>query len=133
MCRSWRLGTVRWGNLGGARRSLRRDPPATLLDAQDDERAELSAEVDTGQSQQALHAIWQAETKAEAEKAFDLFLETYEPKYPTGDAVPGERPRGVAGLLRFSSPTLAEHSRPAIRLSRRSGLSVIGPSDRKAA
>ena len=24
--------------------------------------------------------IWQAETKADAEKAFDLFIETYEPK-----------------------------------------------------
>ena len=33
-------------------------------------------------AKQALHAIWQAETKADAEKAFDLFLETYEPKYP---------------------------------------------------
>ena len=30
----------------------------------------------------SLHAIWQAETKADAEKAFDLFIETYEPKYP---------------------------------------------------
>ena len=26
--------------------------------------------------------LWQAERKADAEKAFDLFLETYEPKYP---------------------------------------------------
>jgi transposase-like protein len=33
-------------------------------------------------AKQALHAIWQAETKEEAEKAFDLFIETYEPKYP---------------------------------------------------
>jgi transposase-like protein len=33
-------------------------------------------------AKQALHAIWQAETKAAAEKAFDLFLKTYEPKYP---------------------------------------------------
>ena len=32
-------------------------------------------------AKQAPHAIWQAETKAAAEKAFDLFLETYEPKY----------------------------------------------------
>jgi putative transposase len=31
---------------------------------------------------QALHAIWQAETKVAAEKAFDLFINTYEPKYP---------------------------------------------------
>lgn len=33
-------------------------------------------------AKQALHAIWQAETRAEAEKAFDLFIRTYEPKYP---------------------------------------------------
>jgi transposase-like protein len=33
-------------------------------------------------AKQALHAIWQAETKEDAGKAFDLFVETYEPKYP---------------------------------------------------
>ena len=33
-------------------------------------------------AKQALHNIWQAATKAEAEKAFDLFINTYEPKYP---------------------------------------------------
>jgi len=33
-------------------------------------------------AKQALHAIWQADSKASAEKAFDLFIETYEPKYP---------------------------------------------------
>ena len=30
----------------------------------------------------SLHDIWQAETKADAEKAFDLFVKIYEPKYP---------------------------------------------------
>jgi putative transposase len=30
----------------------------------------------------ALHDIWQAETKDDAEKAFELFIKTYEPKYP---------------------------------------------------
>jgi len=30
----------------------------------------------------ALHAIYEAETKAAAEKAFDLFISTYEAKYP---------------------------------------------------
>jgi putative transposase len=30
----------------------------------------------------ALHSIWQAETKTEAEKAFDLFVNTYDAKYP---------------------------------------------------
>jgi len=29
-----------------------------------------------------LHAIWQAETKAEAEKAFDLFVATRQANYP---------------------------------------------------
>ena len=29
-----------------------------------------------------VHEIWQADSKANAEKAFDLFIETYEPKYP---------------------------------------------------
>ena len=33
-------------------------------------------------AKRALHSIWQAETKAEAEKAFDLFITTYEAKYP---------------------------------------------------
>jgi putative transposase len=33
-------------------------------------------------AKQTLHAIWQAETKEYAEKAFDLFIETYDPKYP---------------------------------------------------
>ena len=33
-------------------------------------------------AKQSLHNIWQAETTADAEKAFDLFMKTYEPKYP---------------------------------------------------
>ena len=33
-------------------------------------------------AKQALHEIWQADTREDAEKAFDLFLATYEPKYP---------------------------------------------------
>lgn len=33
-------------------------------------------------AKQALHEIWQANTTEDAEKAFDLFLKTYEPKYP---------------------------------------------------
>ncbi len=35
-----------------------------------------------GKAKQALHEIWQAETKEKAESAFDLFIETYEAKYP---------------------------------------------------
>ena len=33
-------------------------------------------------AKQALHDIWQAETKKGAEKAFELFIETYDAKYP---------------------------------------------------
>lgn len=33
-------------------------------------------------AKQALHEIWQADTKKEAERAFDLFIGTSEPKYP---------------------------------------------------
>ena len=32
-------------------------------------------------AKEALHNIWQAETKVDAEKAFDLFIKTYEAKY----------------------------------------------------
>jgi putative transposase len=33
-------------------------------------------------AKRALHDIWQAETRVAAEKAFELFIKTYEPKYP---------------------------------------------------
>jgi len=33
-------------------------------------------------AKEALHNIWQAETKVDGEKAFDLFMKTYEAKYP---------------------------------------------------
>jgi len=33
-------------------------------------------------AKQSLHDIWQAETKVDAEKAFDLFVKIHEPKYP---------------------------------------------------
>lgn len=37
-------------------------------------------------AKQALHEIWQAETQAAAARAFDLFLTTYEAKYPKATA-----------------------------------------------
>ena len=33
-------------------------------------------------AKEAIHQIWQAETKIKAEKAFELFIETYQDKYP---------------------------------------------------
>jgi transposase-like protein len=38
------------------------------------------------QAKEKLHAIWQAATRDEAVKAFDLFLATYEAKYPKATA-----------------------------------------------
>ena len=35
-----------------------------------------------GKAKGMLHDIWMAETKAEAEQAFDLFIQTFEAKYP---------------------------------------------------
>jgi putative transposase len=35
-----------------------------------------------GKAKSMLHDIWMAETQADAERAFDLFLETYQAKYP---------------------------------------------------
>jgi len=35
-----------------------------------------------GKAKESLHDIWMAETKEDAGKAFDLFVETYEAKYP---------------------------------------------------
>jgi transposase-like protein len=35
-----------------------------------------------GKAKKMIHDIWQAATRAEAEKAFDLFLSTWEAKYP---------------------------------------------------
>jgi len=37
-------------------------------------------------AKQALHEIWQAETKADAIRAFEVFLTTYETKYPKATA-----------------------------------------------
>ena len=34
------------------------------------------------EAKEKLHQIWMAETRADAEQAFDLFLETYQAKYP---------------------------------------------------
>ena len=33
-------------------------------------------------AKEAIHEIWQAETKINAEQAFELFIETYQDKYP---------------------------------------------------
>jgi len=50
-----------------------------------------------------LHDIWRAETKRDAEASFDLFLETYEPKYP----------KAVACLMKDREELLTFYDFPA--------------------
>ncbi len=47
----------------------------------------------------ALHDIWQAETKEDAETAFDRFEKRFEAKYPKGRPVPAKGSRRTVGLL----------------------------------
>ncbi len=75
-------------------------------------------------AKQALHNIWQSETQADAEKAFDLFIKTYEPKYPKA-AICLHKDREEL-MAFYQSP--AQHWRafgPAIRLNPPSGQSAI--------
>ena len=53
-----------------------------MLATQSDERAQLLPKLSQPKAKAAIHNIWQAETKDHAEKAFDLFIKIYEPKYP---------------------------------------------------
>jgi hypothetical protein len=84
----------------------------------------------------ALHDIWQAETKDDAQKAFDLFIKIYEAKYPQGGTVPTKRPRGAGGILKFprpAPPSIGKSSAPAIQLNQPLPRSATPPNDRKAA
>ena len=63
-------------------------------------RIELSAEVGAGQSEVGAACHLAGRDKG-AEKAFDLFLKTYEPKYPKATLCLHQRPRGTGGVLDF--------------------------------
>ena len=62
-------------------------------------------------AKQALHEIWQAATKKEAEKGFDLFLKTYEAKYPKATACLRNDRHALLtdDFLGFPRTTLAKH------------------------
>lgn len=56
----------------------------------------------TGQqakAKDALHEIWMAECRVDAEAAFDQFLTTYEARVSKGCGVPGQRPRHLVDVL----------------------------------
>ena len=57
----------------------------------------------------ALHDIWQADSRAAADKAFDRFIAVYEDKYPRAvECLVKDRAR-VAGLLWLPRRALAAH------------------------
>ena len=79
----------------------------------------------------ALHNIWQAETKAHAEKAFDLFITTYEPKYPKA-ALCLQKDREERMASSTFPPSIGRASAPVIRLNLPSPRSGTAPSARRA-
>ena len=59
-----------------------------------------------GKAKQDLHAIYEAESRAAAEKAFDHFIAKYGAKYDKAVRLPEQGPRDVADLLRFTRRAL---------------------------
>ena len=71
-------------------------------------------------AKQALHDIWQADTRGNAEKAFELFVKTYEAKYPKATLMPAKRclkeiELKLAYLVDFET---AQHSNRVMRTIR---------------
>ena len=109
---------------------LSNNPTTAVLDAQNDERTELPAEVAPAKAKQALHEIWQANTREDAEKAFDLFLVTYEPKYPKAALCLAKDREELMAFYDFRHNTGRVYGR-ATRLNRPSAPFAIAPSDRR--
>jgi transposase-like protein len=93
-------------------------------------------------AKQALHEIWMADTRANAESAFDLFLATYEAKYPkAANCLAKDRPELLAFYdfpaeqwphLRATNPIESTFATVKLRtaktrncLSRRSMISLV--------
>ena len=57
----------------------------------------------------AIHNIWQAENKVDAEKAFNLFIKTYKPQYSNTALCLQKKLDRTHGILRLPSSGLAKH------------------------
>ena len=80
----------RLGLLEGATRGLRRDQGAALLGPQDRQRLNQMPKSLQAKAKGLLHDIWMAETRADAEAAFDFFIAAA--KYLQGRRAPGQGP-----------------------------------------
>ena len=83
-------------------------------------------------AKQALHNISQAETKTDAEKAFDLFIATYDAKYPKATLCLQKDREELMAFYSFPRNTGRAFAQ-AIPLNQPSERSVIEPSGRRAA
>jgi putative transposase len=54
-----------------------------------------------GKAKAHLQDIWMAETRVDAENAFDFFLQAYGAKYDKAVECPGQGPRSIADFLRL--------------------------------
>jgi hypothetical protein len=61
-------------------------------------------------AKRVLYDTWQAPTRTEADMTFDLFLDTFEAKYPRYHRVSGERPHRTARVLRLPCTELVSYS-----------------------
>ena len=118
----------RWsfGLLEGAGQSVWEHPPATLLGAQDGQRAQLPAEGRAAQGQASCHQIWMAETRQDAYRAFDEFLTTYQLKFPRATACLAKDREELLAFYDFPAE-LGPISGPPIPSSRRLPPSSCGP------
>ena len=57
-------------------------------------------------AKRSLHEIWMAETRGDAERAFDAFIEAYKLKYERARPMPCQGSRTVAHILRLSRRAL---------------------------
>src|SRR4249920_1541197 len=89
--------------LEGNRPSVAEDTYATLLGAQDGQCLEQAAKEPASKGQRALQDIWMAETRQDAEAAFDGFIECYGLKYE----------KAVECLSEDRDPLLAFYDFPA--------------------
>ena len=87
--------------------SVSEDTRATLLGPQDGQRAGQTAQAAAAGSEgeDCTTSGWPTRGQ-HANQAFDLFVETYEAKYPEGRRVPDEGSRSALGLLRLPGRAL---------------------------
>ena len=78
------------------------------------------------------HDIWQAETKVDAERAFDLFIKMYEQKYPKA-AICLQKHRDEMMPFTISRRSTGRAFGLAIPLNRPSGPFVTAPGNQKGA